>query len=149
MKTLTLERFETSDEGTFGKLINDEDKTIVCFTGELPRYAGDPDIMNEQRTDCIPTGIYTCQITNSPKFGKVYTVTNVPRRSAILIHSGNFCGDVAKGYKSHVLGCIILGRRMGTLDGQKAILASKETVMAFQQAMHNEPFLLNIVEKFV
>ena len=146
MKTLTLKRTKTSEQGTFGVLINDG--VVFCHTGELPKFAGNPSVENEQRTDCIPVGTYVCKIVNSPKFGKVYEITNVPNRSAILIHSGNFCGDVAKGYKSHVLGCILLGVGKGTLEGQEAITGSKPIIAAFMKLMDGEPFNLVIEEQY-
>lgn len=146
MKTLKLIRTKTSSQGTFGTLY--DDTVSLCATGELPKYAGNPDVENEQRTDCIPAGTYECKIVDSPKFGHVYGVTNVPGRSAILIHSGNFCGDTAKGFKSHVLGCIILGEITGTLEGQQAVLSSKRALATFMERMANEPFKLIIEENY-
>ena len=146
MKTLKLIRTETSEQGTFGTLY--DGNTSLCATGELPKHAGNPSIENERQTDCIPTGTYLCKIVNSPKFGRVYGVTDVPGRSAILIHSGNFCGDAAKGFKSHVLGCIILGEIKGVLDGQKAVLSSKRALATFMERMANEPFSLVIEEQY-
>ena len=67
MMKVTIQRTETSSEGTFGKLFIDD--KFLCYTGELPRYAGNPEIENERRTDCIPAGNYRVEIKKSPKFG--------------------------------------------------------------------------------
>jgi hypothetical protein len=53
---------------------------------------------------------------------------DVPGREGILIHQGNFCGDVRRGFKSNVLGCVLVGDRFGTLSGQQAILNSTATL---------------------
>lgn len=140
---LYLERWETSDEGTFG-VLKDSEGDILFYTGELPRYAGDAGVENERQTDCIPDGTYEAAVKDSPKFGRVYQLKDVPNRSGILIHSGNFCGDVAKGFKSHVLGCIILGSARGTLDGQQAVTGSKDAMKKFMNMMEGEPFTLHI-----
>lgn len=136
-------RTQTSSEGTFGKLFIDD--KFLCYTGELPRYAGNPEIENERRTDCIPAGKYLCEIRQSPKFGRVYEVKSVPGRSAILIHKGNFCGDKAKGFKSHVEGCIILGLMFGKMEGQFAVKQSTEAFKKFMLLTAGKPFHLDIV----
>lgn len=142
MKVL-IERIQTSSEGTFGKLY--VDGKFLCYTGELPRYAGNPDIENERRTDCIPAGSYPVAIKQSPKFGRVYEIKNVPNRSAILIHKGNFCGDVKKGLKSHVEGCIILGEDIAKLEGQTAVVKSRSAFGKFMLLTAGKPFALDIV----
>ena len=142
MNTVRLLRTETSDEGTFGKLyVNDK---FLCYTGELPREGGDPNVENERCVDCIPEGTYTCNIHQSAKLGRVYMLADVPGRSGVCIHKGNFCGNKAKGYQSHVEGCIILGMRQGILDGQKAVTSSKDAFDRFMLLMAEKPFELTI-----
>ena len=104
MKTLTLQRdkeTQYSDLGTKGIL--SENGVKICDTLELHEEN------NKKRESHIPTGKYLCKIVNSPKFGKVYEITNVPNTGNVLIHSGNFAGDTDKGYKSDVLGCVEVG----------------------------------------
>lgn len=137
-----LVRTETSAEGTFGKLI--VDGRVLCVTGELPAQAGDPDVENERGTDCIPAGVYECQLRQSPKFGRVYEVRGVPDRSLILIHKGNFCGDKRQGYSSDVEGCILLGMRTGILENQKVISQSREAFEKFMMLMAGRPFTLSV-----
>lgn len=139
---LTLKRFTTSDQGTFGKLyLND---AFVCYTGELPEKAGNPSVPNERRTDCIPRGTYDCAMRPSAKFGRAYEVKNVPNRTAILIHAGNMCGDISKGFKSDVEGCIILGTNIGKLYGQDAVLNSRQALDRLKLLTSGKPFELTI-----
>lgn len=143
MKSYTLIRQETSDQGTFGSLM--EQGKVLFRTGELPRYAGDPTIENERRLDCIVAGTYLCKIkTEWSKFGHVYRLENVPNRSEILIHSGNYCGNKAKGFKSDVEGCILLGTALGKLGEQKAVLNSRVALQAFMKLLADQPFTLEI-----
>lgn len=143
MMKFVLLRYETSDQGTFGVLFDAQNNTI-CQTGELPRYAGNPNIENEVRTDCIPAGTYQAALTQSPKFGRVYLLKNVKGRSAILIHAGNYCGDKTKGYKSDVEGCLLLGQSKGFLSGQKAVLSSKKALASFMALTKGLPIEITI-----
>jgi len=68
---------------------------------------------NEKMVSCIPAGTYTCKPYSSAKFPKVWEVTNVKDRSAILFHAGNTHAD------TH--GCILLGTGV-TIDGRSAAL---------------------------
>jgi hypothetical protein len=138
MKKVYLIRTFTSDQGTEGFLFT-EDFRFNCKTLECPWRD------NQKNISCIPSGIYTTTIKYSPKFGSVYWITNVPNRSGILIHSGNLAGDVSKGYKTHVNGCILLGREHGYLGDQRAILNSRVTVSSFKSIMANQTFQLQIL----
>lgn len=139
MITLKLKRQASSDTGTPGVLIFPDGSQL--HTLELPWRN------NIRQKSCIPEGSYRCQITQSPRFGRIYTVTGVEGRGNILIHSGNYAGDVDKGYKSHVQGCILLGKYFGTMDGQRAILLSRPTVRAFMDHMKGEPFTLVVEDQ--
>lgn len=147
MKKLLLKRTETSPQGTFGKLY--DGNILICYTGELPKYAGNINTLNERRTDCIPTGTYVCKIKQSPKFGIVYRLDNVPNRSEILIHKGNYAGSKTNGFKSDIEGCILLGMEFGILSKQKAVLDSNTAFNKFMKLMNKEPFEIIITETFV
>lgn len=82
---------------------------------------------NERLVSCIPKGKYKVVIHNSPKFGRVYKVLDVPGRSEILIHAGNTHKD------TH--GCILLGLMYGTIGTETAILSSKAALNNFMVAM--------------
>ena len=126
-----------SDMGTEGMLITNDGFT--CMTMELPWRN------NLQSKSCIPSGEYTVQTRISQKYGKVYWVTGVPNRSYILIHSGNFGGNVDEGYKTHIEGCILLGKEHGWLGGQRAVLNSRIAVREFVTRMGFEEFILKVI----
>jgi hypothetical protein len=128
-----------SDQGTRGILVSDN---FLCHTLELPYRNNKPNISS------IPSGEYNVKIRISPKYGKVYHVKKVPNRSYILIHSGNLAGDVSKGYKSNVAGCILLGLKRGLLFNQWAVLNSRIAVKRFMNHLNMEPFTLKIIEFF-
>lgn len=139
MRRADIFRLRRSDQGTEGILVSGN---YDCRTLELPWRN------NQKQISCIPPGEYDVEIRISNKYGRVYWVRHVPNRTYILIHSGNYAGDVSKGYKSHVMGCILLGKESGFLGGQVAVLNSRITVRAFMEEMNYESFRLRIQEAF-
>jgi hypothetical protein len=135
-KTVYLLRTSTSDQGTEGMIITDD---FICKTLELPWRK------NKRSISCIPSGKYKVVIRQSPKYGSVYWVQDVPNRTWILIHSGNWAGDVKKGFKSHVNGCILLGKKHGWLAEQRAILNSRVAVRGFRNILVDKSFVLNVL----
>ncbi len=133
-------RSDQSAEGTFGSLLPLAGAfPHPVYTGELPWRDNHSDV------SCIPGGIYQCRMTLSPHFGyKTYEIMDVPGRVGERIHSGNFCGDKSKGFKSDVLGCILLGFQIGELEGQKAILQSKDARAWFEAFTQGQQFELEI-----
>ncbi len=136
MITVRLQREHTQDWGTAGVLLLPDGSAF--HTLELPWRD------NRRQRSCIPEGVYQCRVTHSPRFGRVYTVTGVSGRSHILIHSGNYAGDVDKGYRSHVQGCILLGNRTGHLAGQRGVLVSRPAVSEFMSRLSGQPFTLEV-----
>jgi len=140
MEAVALRRLWTCDEGTGGILIIGD--SVFCNTFELPLRDNRPQI------SCVLCGEYLVQYDPSPRFGWAYELREVPNRSTILIHSGNLAGDVAKGYKTHVQGCILVGSKFGVLNGQKAILNSRPTLSKLLNKLQREDFTLIIEEEF-
>ena len=134
-----LFRLKKSDQGTLGILLAPD---FRCYTLELPWKN------NEQNISCIPAGEYPVKIRISPKYGQIYHVQEVPNRSFILIHWGNWAGDVSKGFRSNVNGCILLGEKRGLLYNQLAVLNSRITIRRFMEVMNNEDFTLTIYDGF-
>jgi len=132
-------RLQRSDQGTAGLLVSED---FNCRTLELPWRD------NRRQISCIPPGIYDVEIRLSNKYGRIYWVRRVPDRTYILIHSGNYAGDKSKGYKTHVMGCILLGKKSGRLGGQAAVLNSRVAVRNFMEEIEYEPFKLRIQEAF-
>jgi len=94
-----------------------------CFTLELP-WKG-----NEKNISCIPEGSYPAEIYESPKFGKVVLLNNVPNRTFIEIHAGN--------YTSQIRGCILVGDSIKYLnnDGIPDVTNSKATLKSLLKAL--------------
>lgn len=83
-----------------------------------------PNLNNQRRISRIPKGIYKARKHTSPKFGRSLWLQDVPNRSEILIHKGN--------YHSDILGCILLGKGLadinkdGFMDVTQSSVAIKE-----------------------
>lgn len=137
-KNIFLIRGDSDDQGTIGRLMSFEDD-FSCYTIELPWRD------NMKSISCIPDGMYVCEIRQSPKFGTTFHVTNVEGRKYVLMHSGNFAGDVYKGYKTHSHGCILLGRKAVVMCGQKAVTNSRTTMGEFMRVMGADEFNLHII----
>jgi hypothetical protein len=132
-----LFRFHTSDQGTQGTSII-PNNSFTCYTLELPWRNNQPNI------SCIPDGEYIIKPYRSRKYKHVYQVHNVPNRSYILIHSGNYAGDKSKGYRTHVQGCIIVGKVFGYLHNQLAVLNSRITLHSLLDVLDGEKYILDI-----
>lgn len=131
---ITLIRTRQTDQGSLGLWVIDNE--FFCYTMEPPDRGNRPNL------SCIPPGEYEAVWHKSPHFGWVYLVTGVDGRSFILTHSGNYGGDIHKGYKTHTNGCILLGSRIGVLGHQAAVLNSRPTVRRFFSRMNKQPFRL-------
>ncbi len=110
---LTLIRDEDNGESTLGRLFAEGE--FLCFT--LENTWKD----NEPRVSCVPKGTYGL---GTKKYGKYWDkyqplvipiLHDVPNRSQILIHPGNFPKDT--------LGCILVGNA----KGENAVYDSRNT----------------------
>lgn len=135
MKFGVLQRYKTSDQGTFGLL---NFSTWNCSTGELPWRNNLPG------KSCIPAGTYIANPFNSPTHGPCYKLTNVPGRTDVELHVGNFCGNTDQGYKSDVLGCIILGSICTEIEGQLAVADSADTYKRFLSLLAGDSLHIEI-----
>ena len=116
----TLVRQPSTANGTLGEMF-DPTGAHLCYTIELPWDDNMPD------QSCIPTGTYTCVPHNSAAHPGTWEVENVPGRSSILIHTGNTEHDS--------LGCIIVGKTTGTLNGLPAVLSSQVALASMRQTV--------------
>lgn len=136
MNHLLLQRFETSAQGTFGRLAVNN---TTFVTGELPWRGNTP------FTSCIPNGIYIVKWTFSRRFtGHTFELMHVKDREGIRIHAANLVGDRAQGFRSQVDGCIAIGTILGDIRGQRAVLQSRDAVTKFETMMGKEGFILEI-----
>lgn len=112
---IRLTREASNEKQTPGSLqIVESDHVIFdCKTLELP-WKG-----NQRNISCIPAGTYTVEKRFTPARGNHFHILNVPGRSSILIHSGN--------YYSHTLGCILVGEKFSDVnkDGFLDVISSK------------------------
>lgn len=139
LKTLQLYRAGSSNQGTPSVLLYLGKK--VCFFLELPNRH------NQTNISRIPAGTYLCKYlprSASGKYKDVYHVVNVPGRSGILQHPGNFAGDKALGFKTHSWGCQLPALRMGRLNGQMAGLGSRAALRKLHQLTQRQDFYLEI-----
>ncbi len=140
MELVTLMRTRTGPQGTFGVLTAEN---FECCSLELP-WKG-----NQNSISCVPEGTYFSEFIHSTHYGPCYWVHDVPGRSEILIHSGNFAGDTEQGYETHSAGCILVGERFGKFDNQDAVLLSRKTLRKFtDRIMQRENFNLEIKEMY-
>lgn len=85
----------------------------------------------------IPGGFYRCEPFNGAKYKDVYEIKDVPGRTNILFHWGNFEKDT--------LGCILIGNQAGIISGMPAVLNSVVTFQEFRKIIGKKSFDLTIV----
>jgi len=131
MPIVTITRKIYTDKEAIGELRTFDGK-FGCDILELA------DKNNQKNISCIPKGLYLVKKTFSLKFGFVYEVQNVPNRTAIYIHEGN--------YFFNSLGCILLGSLPKDIngDGYVDVQNSKLIRKAFEKYLNFEPFTLVI-----
>lgn len=133
-----LVREPSTDSGTFGKITIDG-MDFTCHSLELPWKD------NKRSISCVPVGTYNVTHDPSPRFKKnLYRLHNVPGRAGILFHAGNYGGDKAKGMKSEIEGCILLGEGRAVWGKQEVVTTSGKTIKAFEDILGRKPFTLII-----
>lgn len=88
-----------------------------CKTLELPNKG------NQRKISCIPEGPYKVKKIISPTKGKCFLLENVPNRSAVEMHIGNF----AAGKKVDTEGCILPGMYFADRNGDGIIDVADST----------------------
>jgi len=134
MHTGRLTRLEENYQyGTFGVLSIDDE--VFCVTLEPP------DELNKTGQSSIPAQQYTCKRYSSDRYNTTFQIMNVPGRTKVLFHAGNF--------KENTEGCILLARKFGVLKYARAILNSGDTFKQFMEKMQGiNEFRLTIVEHY-
>jgi hypothetical protein len=128
MKNLKLVTFSV-DSVTIGKLY--DGKELICHTVERPW------LKNGRNVSCIPAGKYIVKMTNSPKFGLTYKVTNVPGRTHILFHKGNSIDDS--------FGCILPVSTIDVFNRKIGGLSSGRAYTKMNNHLGGESFNLEII----
>lgn len=118
------------DDCTLGRL---SFGNFHCFTLELPWKN------NENNISCVPAGIYRYHRYLSPSKGKVLLLEDVPDRTYVEIHAGNFTRDI--------LGCILVGDSIKYLDRDKIpdVTNSKATLRNLLSMLPLEQGYINIL----
>ena len=131
--TLDILRVGHSEDATYG--VFRDNGVPFAVTLELPW------IDNITNKSCIPSGSYTCKRIVSAKFGDVFEICNVPNRSHVLIHKGNYTRDIQ--------GCIIVAEKFSHID-KDGIMDVGESTEGFNEFMDKlkgeDEFTLNIKE---
>ena len=130
---ITLSRAYLPDgSATFGRL---EVNGLTLFTLEPPWQD------NEPRLSCIPEGIYPLQLRESPivrrtsrgEFFEGWEVANVPGRTFIMFHVGNWVKDTE--------GCILVGERFAWEPANGPMVANSAIAFRrFMMALANRDF---------
>jgi hypothetical protein len=116
---LLIHRYSPEVKQSIGKfyLLEDNGSTIDSWDSlELPW------LNNQKYISCIPKGHYKAKKHNSPKFGECLWIQDVPGRSEILIHKGNYYTDI--------LGCVLIGTGLSDInkDGITDVVSSKTAI---------------------
>ena len=123
---MILQRFYMGSDYTQGILtVND----LVFFTLELPWRD------NQRNISCIPPGEYPIRVFKHSRWGNVVEIMDVPNRSGILIHPGNYVGDTE--------GCVLPGLTAG-----RAVVFNSRVALAQIVENINTDFIIveNLVE---
>lgn len=132
MKTVILQRCFSNELATLGALQIEYQKHDPIFTLENPKRETDHDSL-------IDAGTYICKKFSGAKYQNVFEVTNVPRRTSILLHWGNFEKDTQ--------GCILLGLQAGSMNDAPCIMQSRNAFELFRKLINDDVFQLIIIDR--
>lgn len=115
---LRIDRTNKNDRQSTGQFNVIQDDNVILSGCTLELAWKD----NERNISCIPSGEYWVRKRKSPKFGLSFIVEDVPNRSYILIHKGN--------YHTQIRGCILVGSAFKDIngDGYIDVINSGDTV---------------------
>ena len=136
-KVAVLSRDYGWGETQGGLFIMEGTKIIYqCVMLELPKLII-PMKLNSQKINCIPGNmIYLCKKIIRPNGDQAIHVLNVPGRTAVLWHKGNY----ATGLKVDTEGCLLPGLRFVDLnkDGEIDIADSTKAMSDLLSLMPDE-----------
>jgi len=127
---------DNTDLQTLGRLYlyDGVNQIFTSVTLELP------DKGNKKNVSRIPSGTYKVKKRTSKKFGHHFHITDVPNRSVVLVHPGNYYKDTE--------GCILLGQRFADIDKDKQldVVMSRPTVERLLEITPNS-FDITIIDE--
>lgn len=118
MKAIMSRTYGANETKSSFFIMNGEQKLFECKTIELP------DKGNQRKISCIPEGIYKCTKIVSPTKGHCFLLHDVPNRTAVEIHIGNY----ASGKKVDTEGCILPGMKFMDINGDGNIDIADSTI---------------------
>jgi hypothetical protein len=114
---LIITRYQSDNKQTIGSAeLCGNDGSLIANWHSLEL----PNLGNQKRISRIPQGKYKARKHNSPKFGISLWLQDVPNRTAILIHKGN--------YHTDILGCILLGKGLSDINKDGFVDVTQSTV---------------------
>ena len=120
---LIITRYQSDAKQTIGTAeLCKNDGSIIAKWHSLEL----PNLNNQRRISRIPEGKYKARKHMSPKFGRSLWLQDVPNRSEILIHKGN--------YHSDILGCILLGKQLSDIN-KDGFIDLKDSGVAIKELM--------------
>lgn len=137
---IELNRFESNEKQTLGNLLGTKEansgiETIKLVTLELAWKD------NRRSISCIPEGWYDVEPRTTPSRGPHFHILNVPMRTWILFHKGNFYFDIE--------GCTLPGLRHSDIngDGYRDVVSS---AVAMGKLLEFAPdgFRLHVVDTY-
>jgi hypothetical protein len=99
MLVLIKRTYKEKETLGYGVVLDGPTQVYAFNTLELPELG------NQHNVSCIPEGAYECHKITSPTKGKCFQVMDVPNRTGILLHIGNY----ATNYHVDTEGCILVG----------------------------------------
>ena len=129
---LTIVRVASLDEGTFGVMLFDGKPFAV--TGERPW------LDNKKSVSCNPPGVYLCKRYKSAKYSDTFEIMDVPDRTYVLFHKGNFPLKDSEG-------CILVAEKFEEVNSEVAVLESGHGFEEFTKKLKDVcTFALQIIE---
>ena len=130
MKTIISRSYLINETKGSLFVMEGEQKLFECKTIELTWHNNMPGI------SCIPEGEYDVEKYDSMAKGKCFWVKDVPDRTSILIHKGNY----ATGKKVDTLGCILPGSGFSDInwDGAIDVINSTATMKKLLEILPDE-----------
>lgn len=135
---IKVTRERSADTGTPG-VLHVSGIDWYCRTLELPWRN------NEKGISCIIADTYRATVGDSPSLHrKVLRLEDRYGRTDVLVHNGNWAGDVSKGLETQVHGCTLVGSGYAEIENHKGapqlgIINSVKTLEAFLAAIGPGP----------
>jgi hypothetical protein len=141
--TICRQYYKTQTTGTL--TVYDEEtgeEVFKCRTLELAW------LDNASNVSCIPEGFYDVVPRTSPKYGNHLHISEVPNRSLILIHYGNYAGSMNPNTgRSDIRGCVLVGEKLIDINGDSIadITNSKKTMSKLMKSAP-DGFVLEVTQ---